>query len=177
MCVVSLQLNDPLQKVIILINNHKLPSEQLQHSKTGGEKYLLSKRGTWALCSSSSAVVLSKAILCSAGESGILSLFQFTYLRNTLIFQNSTQSKGLGLFGLWIIIHFLCVQNTKQKHLSKGSGCHLKHFKLIFFQADILFSHSIAGMLSEGERCRVEMLCGFLLRGRGEIGCMRAAGQ
>lgn len=37
MCVVTLQLNDPLEKVVILKNNHQLPSEQQQHSRTEAE--------------------------------------------------------------------------------------------------------------------------------------------
>lgn len=45
MCVVTLQLNDPLQKVVILKkNNYNFTSKQQQHSQTQAEKYLHLKR-------------------------------------------------------------------------------------------------------------------------------------
>lgn len=47
-CVFSPQLNDPLQKVIILTHSHKLPSEQLQPRKTR-RKISSLKRGAHGL--------------------------------------------------------------------------------------------------------------------------------
>lgn len=170
MCVVTLQLNDPLQKVIWLKNSQaSLWIEATQQKRKRKISTLYERRmGSLFIIISSSAQpgylmfglrVRQHFIFVSVhipkeyfsipkhctGQGSIIYELQFLASVSQTLSRNFFQGvQGVVMWGWW---------------------CHLKHFQLIFSHTDILFPRSIASMPSEGESCRGEMLCGFSLRG------------